>query len=156
MTQITNLANGIINFINNIAVPVIFALAFFFFVFGVFRYLIAGADNEEKRKKGKDIIIYSVIGFAVMMSVWGIINLVVGTFGFSNNNRPCLPTFNDTSNCSNSTGTGSTATTPNGSGLNGLNFVPDGSTPVMCILSSGSPVPTSADDCKKAGGTVKP
>lgn len=155
MTQITNLANGIINFINNIAVPVIFALAFFFFVFGVFRYLIAGADDPEKRKKGKEIIIYSVIGFAVMMSVWGIVNLVVGTFGFSNNNRPCLPTFNDSSNCSNSAGTGSTATTPPGSGLNGLNLAPNGTTPVTCVLPSGSSVPTSAADCKASGGTVK-
>lgn len=74
-----SLAKWVIDFINNIAVPLIFALSFIFFIFGVFRYFIAGAANEEKRKSGRDIMIYGIIGIVVMICVWGIVHILTGT-----------------------------------------------------------------------------
>jgi hypothetical protein len=99
MTKLTALITSFIDFINNVLVPLVFAVAFIVFIFGVFRYFIAGAANPEKRKQGTELIMYSVIGFAVMMSIWGLVNLAIGTFGFDNTNRPCLPTFNATNDC---------------------------------------------------------
>lgn len=106
MKQLTDIATSIIDFINGVAVPLVFALAFIVFIFGVFRYYIAGGDNPEKRKNGTQLIMYSVLGFAVMIVVWGLVNLVVHTFNFSDTTRPNLPTFGNPS------GTGGSPKTP--------------------------------------------
>lgn len=93
MDQLTKIATDLVNFINTVAVPLIFAVAFIVFLFGVFRYFIVGGANPEKRKEGTQLIVYALIGFAVMICVWGLVNLLVGTLGFTNNTRPALPTF---------------------------------------------------------------
>lgn len=98
MQQLTKIASDIIDFINGTAVPLVFAIAFIVFLIGVFRYFIYGGANEESRKSGRQLIIYSIIGFAVMIVVWGLVNLIVGTFGFDTNTRPDLPTFAAPSN----------------------------------------------------------
>ena len=79
-----SLSKWIIDFINNIAVPLVFALSFIVFIFGVFYYFIAGAANEEKRGKGRDIMIYGIIGFVVMIAVWGIVHILTGTIRLNN------------------------------------------------------------------------
>lgn len=85
----------LIQIINGALVPLIFAVAFLVFIFGVFRtFFSSGADSEEKRKEGRKFIMYGIIGFFLMMSVWGIVNILVGTFGFNAQNRPPLPSFN--------------------------------------------------------------
>jgi hypothetical protein len=115
MTKITQLITSFIDFINNVLVPLVFAVALITFLYGVFKYFIAGGANLEQRQKGTQVIMYSVIGFAVMISVWGIVNLVVGTFGFDNTNRPCLPTFGATNDCSGNGGTGKDISNPSSS-----------------------------------------
>lgn len=107
MKTISGAITNIISFINDVLVPLVFAVAFIVFLYGVARYFIAGAADPEKRKNGRDIIIYSVVGFAVMMSVWGLVNLVKNSFGFDSNARPCLPTFGKDTDCSNVPGSGS-------------------------------------------------
>jgi len=109
MDTLTKLGTSIITFINDVLVPLVFAIAFIVFIFGVFRYMIAGAADPEKRKNGTQLILYSVIGFAVMISVWGLVNLLVGTFGFDSNARPCLPTFSG--NCNSGSVTNSSSNT---------------------------------------------
>jgi hypothetical protein len=37
--------------------------------------------SEEAKKKGKDHMIYGIIGFAVIVGVWGLVNIVTTTFG---------------------------------------------------------------------------
>jgi Type IV secretion system pilin len=99
MNAIETIATGIINFINNIAVPLIFAFAFIFFLWGVFKYFIAGGDNPAEVEKGKTFIVYGLLGFFIMISLWGLVRILVGTFGFENTQRPCLPTFSGKGNC---------------------------------------------------------
>jgi hypothetical protein len=82
-----------IGFINFILVPLLFAVAFVVFIYGIFNYFIAGGANEEKRDEGKQLAVWGIIGFFVMVSVWGLVNVLVGTFGFRNTNAPPLPTF---------------------------------------------------------------
>jgi hypothetical protein len=78
--NIQSLGQQVIDIINTVLVPLIFALAFIVFLWGVFQYFIAGAADEEKREGGKSLMIYGLIGFFVMVSVWGLVNLLVGTF----------------------------------------------------------------------------
>jgi hypothetical protein len=78
------LGGDIITIINNVLVPLIFALAFLVFIFGVFQYFILGGADAEKRESGKGLMIWGLIGFFVMVSVWGLVNLFVGTFDLNN------------------------------------------------------------------------
>lgn len=112
MDTLTKVIGSVITFINNVAVPLVFAVAFIVFLFGVFRYYIAGGANPEKRAQGTQLIMYSIIGFAVMIVVWGLVNIVVGTLGFTDKTRPPLPAFGNTSNTSGTNPTPTTQTSP--------------------------------------------
>ena len=92
-SYITPYSNGIINIINGIFVPVLFALAFIVFLWGVFKYFILGAANEDDRKEGRQFVLWGVIGFVVILSIWGIVNLLMGTLGLSAGTAPAPPTF---------------------------------------------------------------
>ena len=91
-----SLAIGVIQFINAILVPLVFALAFIVFIWGVFSYFIAGGHDEEKKEKGKSLMLYGLIGFFVMVSIWGLVNILVGTFNLNKNvpSYPNTPTTN--------------------------------------------------------------
>lgn len=99
----------IIYFIDRYLVPIIFALAFVVFLWGVYSTFIAGANNEEKRQEGQRLVMYGLIGFFLMLSVWGIVNLLINSFGFGSNARPTLPTFGAPSSVTNTTNTTNTA-----------------------------------------------
>ena len=62
--------------INDTLAPLIFGLAFLLFAWGIFVYFIQGGANEEKRGKGKQLMIWGLIGFVIMVSVWGIIEIL--------------------------------------------------------------------------------
>ncbi|MEK7079763.1 MAG: hypothetical protein AAB901_00550, partial [Patescibacteria group bacterium] len=96
-TNAVNLATSAITFINGIVVPLIFALAFIVFIWGIFQYFIMGGHDEEKKAMGKSLMLYGLIGFFVMVSVWGLVNILTGTFQFGNNSNlqyPDVPTNN--------------------------------------------------------------
>ncbi len=92
-TNVFGLKNLIIGLINNVFVPVIFALAFIVFIWGIFSYFIAGAEDPAKQEKGKQLIIYGIIGFVVMVSVWGLVNVLANTFGLNSSYVPQYPTL---------------------------------------------------------------
>ncbi len=94
-TNLGTLFGSVITFINDILIPFIFAVAFIVFIWGVFQYFIAGGANEEKREQGKQLVMWGIIGFFVMVSVWGLVTLVRNTLGFNETNSsvPPLPRF---------------------------------------------------------------
>lgn len=81
----------IISIIDNVLVPIIFALAFLIFIWGIFQYFIQGGHDEEKREKGRSLMVWGLIGFFVMVSVWGLVHLLLGTFNLQNQ-APQYPT----------------------------------------------------------------
>lgn len=84
ITSVQDASKFVIDIINNIAVPLIFALAFLVFIWGVFTYFIRGASNEEKRKEGSQVMLYGIIGFFLMISVWGLVRILTGTVRLNN------------------------------------------------------------------------
>jgi hypothetical protein len=72
---------NISTFINSTLVPFVFAIAFLVFIWGVFRYFIFGGGDETARKAGKDLMLYAIIGFLVMVSLWGIVNILANGLG---------------------------------------------------------------------------
>jgi len=86
-TNIGNVSDAgsfIINTINNIIVPVLFSIAFIVFVYGAFKTFIMGAQSEDVQKEGKNLMLWGLIGFFVMVSVWGLVNILTGTVSFNN------------------------------------------------------------------------
>jgi hypothetical protein len=90
---ILDLFSFILDLINRIVVPLIFAAAFLVFVFGVAQAFIFNGGDPNKIKDGRKFALYGIIGFFLMLSVWGLVNILVGTFGFRGQNRPDLPSF---------------------------------------------------------------
>ena len=76
-------ASSIIGIINTILVPVLLTVAFLVFVYGVFNYFILGAANESKRTEGAQFVLWAVVGFVVILSVWGLVSLLGSTLGLT-------------------------------------------------------------------------
>src|SRR3990167_921860 len=74
----------------NVVLPVFVALGVVYFVWGVVSYVIS--SDEEAKKTGRDRIIYGIIGLAVIIGVWGLVNLLRNTFNLNNQQVITLPT----------------------------------------------------------------
>ncbi len=90
--KIGQVFQAVIAFINGILVPTVFAIAFLVFIWGVFKTFILGGHDEEKQSEGKSLMIYAIIGFVVMVSIWGIVNLVASGFGLTDQTIGNIPT----------------------------------------------------------------
>jgi len=53
-------------------------IAFIVFLWGVFEF-IRGADNEETRRKGGRNMLWGLVGMFIMVSVFGILTVILGT-----------------------------------------------------------------------------
>ena len=90
-SDICEVADTFIYLINFVLVPLIFAVAFIAFLWGVARaYIISGGD-ESSREKGHQLILWGIIGFVVMVSLWGLVNVVANTFGLAGYVAPPTP-----------------------------------------------------------------
>ena len=96
--EINSFFNNITSFINNILIPLVFAVALLVFLWGMFKYFILGGGNDDSRSEGRQLMLYSVVGFVLMVSIFGIVNLVANGLGFSDDeeiqNIPNAPTTN--------------------------------------------------------------
>lgn len=85
INNVSDVGSFIINTINNVFVPVLFAIAFIVFIWGAFNAFILGANSDDVKEKGKNLMLWGLIGFFVMVSVWGLVNILTGTVTFGNN-----------------------------------------------------------------------
>ena len=63
-------------------VPLLFALAIVGFIWGVIQMVI-NPEDAEKRKQGKQFMVWGIIALFVMVSVWGLVQIVSNTFGIN-------------------------------------------------------------------------
>ena len=68
--------------ISRSVIPLMFAIAMAMFIWGVVQYVI-NSDEESKKAKGRDFMIWGIIALAVMVSVWGLVSILGKTFGIS-------------------------------------------------------------------------
>lgn len=71
-------------------IPLMFALAIVYFFWGVIKYIKSAGDPKEA-DAGKSIMIYGVIGIAVMASIYGLIAWLQGTLGVGASGTVVLP-----------------------------------------------------------------
>ncbi len=84
-------AQNIIYIINGILVPVLFAIAFVIFLYGIARAYIFSGGDPEKVKDGHKMLMWGLIAFVVMISIWGLVNIVANTFGLAGSYAPPTP-----------------------------------------------------------------
>jgi hypothetical protein len=63
--------------------PLLIALSVIVFIIGVIKYIKNG-DDSKAREEGRNFMIYGIIGLFVMISVWGLVGVLQGTFGLGN------------------------------------------------------------------------
>ena len=76
--------------IGNSVIPLIFTLAFAFFIWGVVQYVLNDAD-EAKKEKGKSFMVWGIIALTVMFAVWGLVAILANTFDIDTTFVPQLP-----------------------------------------------------------------
>ena len=76
----------------NTVIPILITLGVVYFVWGVISYVVAGDD--EAKTKGRDKMIYGLIGLLVIVSVWGLVNVLKRSFGINDRDDaiaiPCI------------------------------------------------------------------
>ena len=86
-----DLLKNILQFTNDVLIPFIIGIGFLLFVWGMFQYFIAGGANDEKKEKGKSLMIYATLGFVLIIIFWGVVNFVVGSIGLEGEVLQDLP-----------------------------------------------------------------
>lgn len=93
-SYIAGYANSVVGIINGILVPVLMAIAFITFLYGVFKYFILGGADGGAHSEGRTFIIYGIVGFVVILSVWGLVGILGATLGLSaGGSAPQVPTL---------------------------------------------------------------
>tara|TARA_B100000745_G_scaffold273683_1_gene202199 strand:+ start:3236 stop:3604 length:369 start_codon:yes stop_codon:yes gene_type:complete len=96
--EVNDFLDDVSAFINGTLIPLVFAIALLVFIYGMFQYFILGGSDEDNRETGRRLMLWAIVGFVAMVSIFGIVNLVAGGLGFSDDeniqNIPNVPTNN--------------------------------------------------------------
>ena len=146
ITTFEGLVNKFITIIKYV-IPLIFAIALVAFLWGVFQYFFSGA---EKKEEAKDFLLYGIIGLFIMVSVWGLVRILTGTF-LLENAQPSLPTLGTGGSSGSGGATFTTSTVGGSGGSSGGGFYQNGATyPVRPTVGPDSG--SSPFDTNSAGG----
>lgn len=77
--KLGDVINYITCLISTSVIPLIFTLAIAMFVWGVVQYVI-NDQEEAKRTKGKQFMLWGIIALAVMVSIWGLVAIFTNSF----------------------------------------------------------------------------
>ena len=88
------LLQNIITFTNGVLIPFILGIGFLVFVWGMFRYFIAGGANDEAKEQGKSLMVYATLGFVFIIIFWGIVNLLSDSTGLTAQGLQNIPSIN--------------------------------------------------------------
>jgi hypothetical protein len=73
-------------------VPVIFGVALIYFLWNLTQFIL-NMDNEDARKKARDHMVWGIVALFVMVSVWGLVGVLTGTFNFAGNSTAPVPSY---------------------------------------------------------------
>lgn len=87
LSDLIAVIGGLINQIT----PLLFALATIYLIWNLVKYIEAGKGDEKTRGEARDSIILAVVLLFVMVSIWGLVGILKGTFNL-NTVTPDIPT----------------------------------------------------------------
>lgn len=80
--NISEFLNKINQFILNPLILLAFGIAFLVFFWGIFQF-ISSQTTDTGRDEGKRKIFWGLFGMFIMFAAYGLIRLILGTFGIS-------------------------------------------------------------------------
>ena len=83
MITIVDFLKKVDQVILNPLLRVLFAVAFLYFLYAIIRLIRADGDDKADARKA---VMWSIVGMFIMVSVYGVINLIINTFGISDSN----------------------------------------------------------------------
>lgn len=90
---ITRTVDGFLNYVIYLAgraLPLLILLAVVFLLFGIVKIFFFDSKGEG-REEGKKFVGYGILALFVMVSVWGLVNVLRATFQLDNANVPLAP-----------------------------------------------------------------
>lgn len=87
-----NFTECILSFLTDLIIPILFSVAIIVFVYGIVKYVIAGA-NSNNRREATNTMIWGILGLFVMFAVWGIVALISNTTGIGLGGQIPIPQF---------------------------------------------------------------
>lgn len=79
---------GFLAFSNKTLIPALIGIAFLLFVINVIRFFVIQGGEEDGRKNAKNLAVYSVLAFVILIVFWGVVNLLAGSLGFNTATSP--------------------------------------------------------------------
>lgn len=82
--SVASLMANINKYLINPLITLMFIVAFVLFVWGLFNFFRAksgGGDSEDGLERGKRHILWGIVGMVIMVSVFGIMQLIINTLG---------------------------------------------------------------------------
>jgi hypothetical protein len=95
ITDVNSLSTKILG-IGSTITYILVALAVLFIVWNVVRYIIMGADPAAKSAAGLNVL-WGIVGLFVIVSIWGLVNILTNTFATTPTNKP-IPNFGNNTN----------------------------------------------------------
>lgn len=86
--SLQGLIAGIGGFINEVLIPFILGLAFLVFAVNAIRFFVIGGNNTEGQENARNLALYGVGAFVMILSLWGLVNLLANGIGL--NEGPCI------------------------------------------------------------------
>jgi bacteriorhodopsin len=79
ITDVNTLTSKLTN-LGNTFIQILIAFAVIWIIYNIVRYLIMGGEDDEKRKKAGQAILWGVVGLFVILSIWGLVRILTNTF----------------------------------------------------------------------------
>lgn len=95
ITNVNNLSSRIIG-IGNTVTYLLVALAVIYIVWNVVQYLIK--TSEDKKKDAGMNILWGIVGLFIIVSIWGLVNILTNTFNTTPTNKAIPNLGQNTSN----------------------------------------------------------
>ncbi len=77
-----------------IIIPVLILGAVAYFIWGIVQFI--GSHDAEEKSQARNTMVHGIIGFAVILGLWGLVNILLSTFSLSGSNTTgpgVLPSF---------------------------------------------------------------
>lgn len=72
----------------NAIIPVLITIGVIYFIFGIVQYVIA--DDEQAKDKGKNRMLWGLVGLFVIVTFWGLLTVIGNTFGINAEAPPTI------------------------------------------------------------------
>lgn len=91
---ITRTVDGFLNYViylSGRALPLLMLVAVVLLLWGIVKQFFLKTGDTTSRTEGKNFILSGIIALFVMVSVWGLVNVLRSTFQLDNDNIPVAP-----------------------------------------------------------------